>query len=190
AVAGGRRDHARRARPDVADREDAGPAGLDEKRTAAKRSPWLCLFDARPEVGAGQDETVGVEGERAVEPSRWRLGADQHAHRAGRGRAPLAGGAVLDDDPCQAAVAFHGPHLMREEDLDARLATDPLAQVPGHALLEPRAADDQEDAVSLLGERERRLAGGVRSAYDDDTRARRQLLARDVNGVGHPRALV
>ena len=44
--------------------------------------------------------------------------------------------------------------------------------------------------VSLLGERERRLAGGVRPADDDRAHARRELLARDVDRVGHARALV
>jgi hypothetical protein len=103
-------------------------------------------------------------------------------------RAPVSASSTMTS--LEVAVAFQGPHLMREEDVDGRIAADPFAQVAGHALLEPRATHDDEDVVSLLGERERRVAGRVRAADDDRASARRELLARDVDRVGHARALV
>jgi hypothetical protein len=58
AVAGCGRDHLRRSRANVADREDSGAAALDEEWRAAERPPRFAIHDGAAECWSGQDERI------------------------------------------------------------------------------------------------------------------------------------
>ena len=135
AFASGGRDHLGRPRANVADREHAGPVGLDQERFAPQGSPWLVLGEPAIQCRTGEYETVIVEGEFCGQPLCRRLGADEYDHRLGLERLVFAVARFLDGDSFETSLAVDGPYLAAQQHFDGWVGGDSLAQIPCHARL-------------------------------------------------------
>ena len=83
ALADRRGDAFHRSVPNVADRENSGPAGFQEHRQAPQR-PVLGRMPIVKKVGTGKDESRLITSQGVRQPFRTRLGADQYEQGHGR----------------------------------------------------------------------------------------------------------
>jgi hypothetical protein len=73
-------------------------------------------------------------------------------------------GRLLDRCPFEACAAGECADLAAEENLHGRVIADSVAEVTRHRH-ECRLTNEQEDAMALLCERQRRLPRGIGAAY-------------------------
>src|SRR6476469_5344408 len=119
-----RRAHAfGRASADVADREDAGSAGLQHQRRTRYMTPHVLVTELIG-VGAREHEPVQIEGDSVGEPRRMRSGADEDEERSSCELAALTVLVVLDHDGFEGLVTDHVPHFGARHHLDAGMTFD------------------------------------------------------------------
>src|SRR6516165_8823616 len=120
-------DHLGRARANISDGEHAGPAGLDQERIAAQRSPRVTLNESAAQCWPGEDEAVIVEGELCSEPLCRRLSTDEYDHRTGLDCASFAGGRLLNGHAFETTVPADAPHLASQQHLDSGIGGNSVA---------------------------------------------------------------
>src|SRR5580692_8279663 len=139
ALAYGRGDSFGRAGAHVADREDAGLAGLQQRALGSVRT-W-----------PGADESVVIEIDQPAEPAGARGHADEDEQRPGVDGAPRAGPVVGDGNGLQRRLAVQFPDLCAGHDMYVRNPRDPVDEVAGHVLAQVAFADDERDLGSVRG---------------------------------------
>jgi len=124
-----------RPRPDIADCEDAGAAGLE--------SPMGRL--------AGHDEAAVIQRDSAIDPGRVGFGTDEQEEKA-RGDVPLLG-RIGRSKMHSLEQAVASPVEFRDRglsvDLDVRCCRDAVDQIPRHRCIETVAADSQVDSPGM-----------------------------------------
>ena len=155
---------------DIADREHAGAAGLEEQGRPGER-PLRRRQGRRIEIGPGPDEPFGVERHAVAQPRGVRIGAGHQEHVTDR---RCGGDAVVAPPPHplqpRAALLAHGHDVVRaQQDLD-------------------RAAQDHEQRPIAVSRRPQALAVGevalARQRGDAFDLARGQRRKRVVFGRG------
>ncbi len=165
----------RRARTEVADREDPGRAGVERQG---------CTGRLGRQATVREDEALVVLG-HTVQPARHRVGADEAEQRAAS-QPVLPPVGPLGHDRREGVVAAEFADRAARVDLDPRMRSDPVGQVRRHPGSEIGAADDQIHRRTAGGEGQGRLPGGVGAA---DDRHRLVFTASDVQfGRGVPDA--
>ena len=175
ALADGRRDPLDRPAANVAAREDARHARLQEIRIAVE-PPTVRGGRIQP----GDDVTAAVECDLLREPSRLGVGADEDVEPAGVEPRRLTARRVVDVDRLQRGRAVGRSHLRPSQHADVRANGQLVDQIARHALLEPVAAADDRHALRVTGEEQRRLTCRVAGADDVhvDAVAAQRLAAR------------
>ena len=95
----------------------------------------------------------------------------------------LSGHGVGDFDLAQVTVARHLPDRCVAEHFDVSGLLDPVDQIAGHILIQVVAANQQQDAARVSGQKDSGLTGRVSAAHDDGlgihgTAAPRQVSRR------------
>ena len=117
----------------------------------------------------GEHEALVVELQRAAEPGRRGVGADEAEEARRTRRCGVRGGRVFERHGVEVVVARELAHLGRHEQRDPRVGFDALDEVVRHAVREVGAADRDRHGAALLREVDRGLARGV-AATDHEHR--------------------
>ena len=153
-----------RAGADVAGGVDAGHAGLEQAVGAG--------------VGAGEDEALGVAGDRVAEPLGAGRGAEEEEEEGERQL-----GAVGEGDGLELPVlAVQGGDFAAVADRDA-VALELLDQVVGHRLAEVGAAVQEGDEGAAAGQPDGGLRGRVAAADHADPLGAAELRLGRPGGV-------
>ena len=142
------------AEPDVAAREDARDAGLEEVRVAVELPP-----PGGGHVGAREHVAAAVERDLGRQPRRLGIRSDEDEQAAGFEPGRLSGRGVADVDRLERCIAVRDDHLAPIEHADVRPGGELFDEVMRHALLERFAPVEDGHAPGVRGEEHRRLAG-------------------------------
>ena len=124
-------------------------ARLERVRVALERPPAPLVLEEQ--VAPRHQEPVLVAPEPAGERAGERVAADQDEQRV-RPQDAVAAVALAEDELLEALGAVGAHDLRAEPDVDRVRRLDSFDEVPGHAPLERRAADEQRDAAGELRE--------------------------------------
>ncbi len=149
-----------RAGAHVAGGVDAGDAGLEQ------------AVGAR--LGAGEDEALGVAGDRVAEPVGAGRGAEEEEEE---GEAAARSPSVSVTASSCPSLAVQGADFAAVADRDA-VAVELLDQVVGHRLAEVGAAVQEGDQGAAAGQPDRRLRRRVAAADHADPLAAAELAPR------------
>ncbi len=178
-------------RPDVADREHPGQAGLELVGPALER-PLRRLQILGLEVHAGLDEALRVERHAAAEPPGVRVGAghgEDVPDVAGLADLTLWGLGAPPPDALQPHVALEGLDLRVGPERDGRALLDTPDEVARHAVGEPGAPHQQVHVLRDAGQEHRGLPGRVASAHHRDVLTVAELRLHARGAVVHAVAL-
>src|SRR5437588_5933563 len=135
-----RSDALDRAVANVADRENARHAGLQQIRIALERPRAVLLRHKVGHVASGANVTALVANYRRRQPRCRGVGSDEHEKRIGRLAPALAAAAVLDDDRFQMVAALDADDLTQHFDLHVGFAFELSDQVVRHCVNQRGAA--------------------------------------------------
>ena len=164
ALADGRRNALHRGEPDVAAREDAGHARLEQVRVAIELPP------SRRLRRAGEDEAVGVEGDLGREPAGLGVGADEDGQPPDSSRvtSPVSRlrTSIASRDSSPWAATTSAP-----ETTPTFGSAELVDEVSRHAASEPAAATEDRHAPGVAREEHGRLPGRVARTHDVDVQS-------------------
>src|SRR5215471_14639392 len=153
--------------PDVAHRENAGDAGLQQVWITID-APAVGTLPLTNQVRSGQNKSALVPLDIAIEPFRARRCTDEYKQRSGRQAVHRTGVCASDRDSFKLFSAVRSDHLNAELQADVRSLLDIMNQVLRHGGAEAFAAHQHHHVLGVAREVNRRLPSRIRSADDVD----------------------